>query len=109
MNRIKELLDDGSGGEGSPTFGDFYVVRAQFGCFHVTREAALHVERCLDRRWVPRWITFADVVGSRIRLRSATVHGVYECTAAQRAAERKLDRERRLEEKSDRQPWEDYD
>lgn len=108
MNRIKELLE-GPEDDGLPTYGDFWVIRAQYGCFYVTSEVARGIERRLQRRWVPRWITFADVVGSRIPLRSATVHGVYECTAAQRAAERKLDRERRLEEKADRQPWEDYD
>lgn len=106
MNRIKELLG-GPEGEGSPTFGDFYVVRAQYGCFYVHSEVARRIEHTLERRLAPRWITFVDLVGSRIRLRTATVHGVYECTAAQRAAERKLDRERRLEEKADRQPWED--
>jgi hypothetical protein len=46
-------------------------------------------------------------VGSRIRVRAGEIRALTESTAAQRAADRRLDRARRLEEQADRRAWED--
>ena len=89
--------------------GDFYVVAGEFGAACVTRETARYVESVLDRWWVPTWIEFRDRVGSRIRVRTRLIRSIGESTAAQRAADRRLDRARQSEEEGDRRPWEDGD
>lgn len=106
MNRIAEYFEEPAD-EGSPSYGDFHVISGTFGSACVTYETATYVERLLDAQPAPAWVVFRDRVGSRIRVRTSQIRCVAECTAEQRAADRKLDRARRLEEKSDRQPWED--
>jgi len=105
MNRLAEFFEEPA--EESPSYGDFYVISGAFGSACVTRETAEYVEGLLDERPPRAWIVFRDRVGSRIRVRASQIRCVAESTAEQRAADRTLDRARRLEEKSDRQPWED--
>jgi hypothetical protein len=90
-------------------YGDFFVVTGEFGVVCVTPETAAHIERQLDRRWLPTWIAFRDRVGSRIRVRARAIRTICESTAEQRAGDRRLERARRREEESDRRPWEDAD
>ena len=104
MNRLAALFERER--EWSPP-GDFHVLYGECGWFLVTAETARAIERQLDRRWPPRWITFRDLVGSHLRVRSSLIHGLYESTSAQRAAERALDRMRRAEEQADARPWEE--
>lgn len=104
MNRIQLVLDD------EPSWtppGDYWVVYGDAGWFHVSADVARAVERQLDRRWPPRWVTFRDVFGSALRIRTSLIHGVQESTAAQRAAERQLARARKAEERADVRPWEE--
>ncbi|MFN2564620.1 MAG: hypothetical protein ABR499_06350 [Gemmatimonadaceae bacterium] len=91
------------------SYGDFYVVAGVFGSACVTRETAEYIEAVLGRWWLPTWIEFRDRAGSHIRVRTRSIRSIVESTAAQRAADRRLDRARRLEEKADRRPWEDDD
>jgi hypothetical protein len=106
INRIaawpREPFDD----EEVP-YGDFVVVSGTFGYVSVTHAEARRIERALDALRPPRWIAFRDRVGSRIRVRAGEIRALTESTAAQRAADRRLDRARRLEEQADRRAWED--
>ena len=104
MNRLKAVLAEPE--EESPP-GDYFVLRGGFGWFLLSAETARTIERLLERRWPPRWITFRDLVGSRLRVRTSLIHSLYESTAAQRAAERRLERARQAEERADARPWED--
>ena len=102
MNRILHLLDRSDGG--TPPYGDFVVVAGPFGSACVTPEVAHCIERRLDQRWTPAWSVFRDRVGSRFRVRSRDLRLLAESTAAQRAADRQLDRARRAEE-DDQRAW----
>lgn len=107
INRVLRLVTEAQGDE--QPYGDFFVVSGEFGAVCVTRETAVEIERQLDRRWRPAWITFRDRVGSRLRVRTRGIRAICESTEAQRAGDRQLDRARRREEESDRRPWEDRD
>ena len=104
MNRLKEYLEDGAP---EPPAGEYFVITGDCGSYYVSRETATRVARDLDRLWVPRWLSFTDIVGSRIRVLSRRVDAIFESTAEQRTAERSFHRARKLEEKADRRPWED--
>jgi hypothetical protein len=104
MNRLKDYFKEPD--PQSPE-SDFYIVSGDCGYFYVSRETAARVERCLDRVWVPRWVTFRDLSGSRVRVFARHINRIVESTAAQRARDREFERARKLEEKADRRPWED--
>lgn len=106
MNRLKEYLEEP---EEERLFGDFWVVYGESGMFYVSAETAWEVARRLERWWPPRWITFVDLAGSRVRLRDRDVQAIYESTELHRTRERSFHRARRLEEKADRRPWEEDD
>jgi hypothetical protein len=103
MNRLSDLFEE----ELEQEYGDFFVVAGDFGAACVTRETAERIEAMLDRRDVPTWVTFEDRVGSRLRVRTALIRSIGESTAAQRAADRRLERARRREEEQDRRLWEE--
>ncbi|MDF1504339.1 hypothetical protein [Roseisolibacter sp. H3M3-2] len=102
-NRLAALLEEPPA---SP-LGDYWVLRGAFGWVLLSPAAAVEVERQLARRWPPRWLTVRDLVGSRVRVRTALVHCLLEATVAQRAEERRLERARQAEERGDARPWED--
>jgi hypothetical protein len=104
MNRTKERTD--AAGERSPS-GDFYVVVSQYNTFYVSAAMAAHVGGALGRRWVPRWVKFVDLAGSRVWLRTSAVDAVYESTTEQRGRDRVFHRARREEDRADRPAWED--
>jgi len=106
INRLKEYF--GESEEEKPE-EDFWEVAGDGGWFYVTRATALDVARQLQRLRPPRWLRFRDLFGADVRVRSADVNRVTECTTGHRAAEREFRRARRLEEKADRRPWEDDD
>jgi hypothetical protein len=88
-------------------YGDFYVVSGAFGSVCVTAATARAIERQLDRPTPTRWLVFRDRSGSRVRVRARDVRCVCESTAAQRAFDRRMDRAREREERSDRRSWEE--
>ena len=105
MNRIKRYLEEAPE---DPTYGDFWVVGVlPFTCYQVTPDVARRIRVALDRWHPPKWLTFNDRVGSVVRVRTSHIRTIVECTAEQRAAERRLDRAREEEEKADRRPWDD--
>ena len=104
MNRLATLFEEER--EWTPP-GDYWVLHGECGWYLVSAETARALERQLARRWTPRWLTFRDLVGSSLRVRTSLVHGLFESTSAQRAAERALARARKAEEKADARPWEE--
>ena len=108
MNRLKQYL---AGEEPLMPEGDYWIVETRTSFVVVSAETARAIERSLTRfwRWRRRWLAFRELNGAYRRLRAEVIESVYECTATQRAYGRAFDRDRRLEEKADRRPWEDYD
>jgi hypothetical protein len=108
MNRIwKYLNNEEKPDEERPVARDYWVVRSYGNSWHVRAPQAMRIKRVLERRWKPTWLEFRDVAGSRIRLRTAHVLGMYECTEAQRAKDRRHNRYLENEEKADEKPWEE--
>ena len=107
MNRLKQYLvpDDD---EPTPE-GDYWIIKIRLSYVVISADTARMIDKLLARFWCPRWIVFRDLDGARRRLRSDVIESLYECTAKQRAYGRAFDRDRYLEEKADRRPWEDRD
>jgi hypothetical protein len=95
MNRIKEILRQTPEPERPD---DFWEIEARHEIFYVTRLTAEVVEHALDRRPLPRWVTFHDLSGARHRVLATLVSRISESTVAQRAAEREFRRARRQED-----------
>ena len=106
MNRLKQYLDDE---EPLMPEGDYWIVETTTSFVMVSAETARVIERLLARFWRPRWLAFRELNGAYRRLRTEVIESIYECTVKQRAYGRAFDHDRRLEEKADRRPWEDYD
>ena len=107
MNRLKQYLEENE--EPPMPEGDYWVLETRSEYWVISEDTARAIERTLTRLWCPRWIAFTDKSGGRRRVRTELIESVFESTTAQRAYRRAFDRERRLEEKADRRPWEDYD
>jgi len=74
------------------TLGDYFVVVTRARQFFVSKVIAQFVESRLDHWSRPRWITFVDLFGSRVRVRRDTILYVAQRTADQRASHRAFDR-----------------
>jgi len=107
MNRLKQYLDEDE--EPPMPEGDYWVLETRSEYWVISADTARAIERALTRLWRPRWIVFLDISGGHRRVRTDLIESVFESTTAQRATRRAFDRERRLEDKADRTPWEDYD
>ncbi|MFL5520221.1 MAG: hypothetical protein ACJ8B6_04750 [Gemmatimonadales bacterium] len=83
---------------------DFFVVITGDCRFCVSTAMAAHIERALGAQWMPRWVTFVDLMGSRVRVRADRITMVMQSTADQRAAERMHLRWMMWEQESDRPP-----
>ncbi|HUQ80647.1 MAG TPA: hypothetical protein VM076_05910, partial [Gemmatimonadaceae bacterium] len=89
--------------------GDYWVVETRTAYWIVSADTACAVQRVVRRLWRPRWLVFRDLTGGRRCIRTNVVECIYESTARQRAYRRAFDRDRQLEEKADRRPWEEED
>jgi hypothetical protein len=107
MNRIWKYLNEEKPDEEQPVARDYWVVRCYGSSWHVRTPQAMRIKRVLERRWKPKWLEFRDVAGSRIRVRTSHVFGMYECTEKQRAKDRRHNRYLENEEKADEKPWDD--
>lgn len=105
INRLQEFFGQPPGER--PPAGEFYIVAGQAGCFFVSPETAQDVMRQLGRRRPPRFITFRDLAGSEVRLRSGLINVVFESTADQRARQREFNRALGEEDEEDRSDWDD--
>ncbi len=99
MNRLRQRL----GEEGAqPDAGDYFIVVGENFTWYVSTEMARFIEACLDRKFRPRWVTFVDLGGSRVRVRARHIEFICQCTTEQRAAERDFFRALKQERKADR-------
>ena len=73
---------------------EFWVVETAASSWVVSGVMARHVERELDARPRVTWVTFVDVSGARVRVRSAGIHAVSQSTAEIRAWRRRFQVER---------------
>jgi hypothetical protein len=78
---------------------NFFLVCAECGHWQVSATMARAIEQQLNRWLVPRWVTFVDLSGARIRIRTSEVRSVSQCYAEHRSAERTL--RRLLDDESD--------
>jgi hypothetical protein len=86
-----------------PGPGDYFIVSTTDGFFYVSTAMARAIETALDRRWPrARWVTFVDLSGSRLRIRASTILGLFQSTAAQRAAMRSFERNQKVEIRTDK-------
>jgi hypothetical protein len=50
---------------------------------------------------VPAWVTFVDLTGARVRVRTRLIECLFHCTADQRALARAFRKARRAENKTE--------
>ena len=81
---------------------DHFVVSAKSATWYVSTEMARHIEACLDVEHHQILVSFVDLSGSRVRLRSVEVEYLAQSTADQRAAERAFHRALNRERKAER-------
>ena len=86
---------------GPDPLGDFFVVSTEWDTWCVSTEMARHVEASLDTEPMPRWVTFVDVTGARVRLRAGSVESVTQRSVEQRALGRRFERMARDERRMD--------
>jgi len=86
-----------------PGAGDYFVIQCRDSSwFYVSTVMARAIDRKLGRLFRPRWITFVDISGSRIRLRTDDITSLVQLTAEQRDQGRAFDRDRSQENRNDR-------
>ena len=86
-----------------PGAGDYFIIQSRDSSwFYVSTVMARAIDRRLDRFFRPRWITFVDLAGSRIRLRADDIISVVQSTHAQRVDGRAFDRDRHAEDRAER-------
>jgi hypothetical protein len=107
MNRLKEYVEEPP--EEQARCGDYWVVYRRSFVVYVSPETAAEVARRIEGWRTPRWITFLDIVGARVRVRDRDVDAICESTGLQRERERSFQRARQQEDQAERRSWEDYD
>jgi hypothetical protein len=80
---------------------DYFVIEASSMLWFVSREMAAAVEATLLETPSPRWVSFVDLTGARVRLRTRLVEVISQSTAEQRAIARAISRARRAERKAE--------
>jgi hypothetical protein len=86
-----------------PGAGDYFIIDCgDSSWYYVSTVMARAIEGRLDRWLRPRWITFVDVTGARIRVRSRDINSIAQSTVAQREDGRVFDRNRRAEDEANR-------
>jgi hypothetical protein len=99
MNRVRQEEEQGAP---RPTGLDHFVVSAKSATWYVSTEMARHIEACLDVEHHQGWISFVDLSGARVRLRSVEIEYLAQSTAEQRTAERSFHRALSRERKAER-------
>ena len=75
-----------------PGNGEYYFISLPYRDVLVSRTMAVFIEEQLNRLRKPKWITFVDIFGSRIRVQTKVIWSVTQSNGAQRAAGRAFDR-----------------
>jgi hypothetical protein len=103
MKSLKERFSE-SEQPGLPV--DYFLVATSDEAWYVSREMAQGLEAALGETPTPRWVTFVDLTGARVRLRARLIWYVEQSTAEQRAKGRALYRARQAEKKAE-SGWDD--
>ena len=80
---------------------DYFLVVSHDEAWPVSREMAMAVEATLREVPTPEWVTFVDVTGARLRMRTRLIDYVRQSTAEQRALYRAFWRAREAERDAD--------
>jgi hypothetical protein len=99
MNRLDELRKDSPDRRGP---GDYFVVSGESYSWYVSTAMAKAIAADLDAKPRPRWVTFVDLAGSRVRVRTRQIEYIHQCTAEQRSRERAFHQSLKREDKADR-------
>ncbi len=99
MDKLKEKSGDESARSG---VGDYFVVMAEQSSWRVSTAMARAIDAMLDAEPKAKWVKFVDLSGSRVRLRVSQIEYLTQCTAEQRAADRRFDQAIKREYKADR-------
>ena len=83
-------------------YRDYFVLDAEGMCWFISTAMARVVDTQLAAHPAPEWITFVDIVGSRVRVRTARVESLAESCQDQRAAYRAFRRAMSRERSSER-------
>ncbi len=83
-------------GQVAVLYPEYHVLVMQECCHPVSTVMARHVERQLDRR--PRWVTFVDLSGARIRVRADAIESLEHSNPETREMWRRFRAERELEQ-----------
>jgi hypothetical protein len=78
MNRVREEQEEESP---RPIGVDHFVVNARSETWYVSTEMARHIEACLDVEHRHVWISFVDLSGARVRVRSREVEYLAQSTS----------------------------
>jgi hypothetical protein len=81
---------------------DFFVISGNCSVWYVSAAMARSVEERLDMVPAPRWVTFVDLSGARVRLRARNIDSICQSTLEQRTADRDFLRSLRREREADR-------
>ena len=72
----------------------YHVVLTKQSCYVVSTVMARHIERELDRWPRPRWITFVDVAGGRVKVRPGVIEGLEQSSTETRELWRRWRKQR---------------
>jgi hypothetical protein len=106
MNRVLEYAEEP---EEQVRCGDYWVIYTRSFAVYVTAETAAEVARRTEGWWTPRWVTFLDIVGARVRVRGRDVDAICESTELQRERDRSFQRARHREDEAGRRSWEEFE
>lgn len=81
-----------------PLYPDWFLVVTPGMCYTVSLVMAREVERAISGWPRPRWVTFVDIVGARMRLRTSTIVAIEQCTTESRSLWRRFRADREAEE-----------
>ena len=82
-----------------PLYPDWFYVATPDWSYTVSRVMARHIEHELARP-LTRWITFVDIAGSRVRLRTGMILALEQSSPETREAWKKFRAERSRDEES---------
>jgi hypothetical protein len=105
MNRVRQ---EAGPEETRPDAGDYFVIDARNNTWYVSTAMARFIESVLDAEVRALWVSFVDLTGARVRVRTGEINAICQCTAGQRAKEREFGRSLNRERKADRD-WEEQD
>ena len=85
-------------GQDAVLYPEYHVLVMRECCHPVSTVMARHVERQLDRWPRPRWVTFVDLSGARIRVRADAIESLAHSNPETREMWRRFRAERELEQ-----------